>query len=182
MDWNTRGQHRSACNSFFWNTFSWNTVQQDLINFLPLKVSVREIACVNGDVRLCRPTATILCESTSPTREYAKSLRCLDVSATNQSTLALCRNKNIVPIPSQMCVFVDFYPLHGIDLATCISELTHFFICQNNTCIEVHPRFPFGVSRLSEGSLHVGWTRWEVTALFFNSFFLLLWRIPTILT
>ena len=57
--------------------------------------------------------------------------------------------------------FVDFYPLHGIDLATCFGELTHFFICENDTCTEVHPLFPLGVSRLSESSLHVERTRWK---------------------
>ena len=33
-----------ACNFLFWDTFSWYTIQQDSINFLSLKVSVREIA------------------------------------------------------------------------------------------------------------------------------------------
>ena len=65
-----------------------------------------------------------------------------------------------------MCVFVGIDPLHRMDLAACFGELTHFFICQNNTCIEVHPLVPFGASRLSEGCLHIGRAGWEVKVSF----------------
>ena len=65
-----------------------------------------------------------------------------------------------------MCVFVRIDPLHRMDLAACFGELTHFFICQNNICIEVHPLVPFGVSRLSEGCLHIKRARREVKASF----------------
>ena len=82
----------------------------------------------------------------------------------------------LVGIPSQMCVFAHFYPLRGIHLATSFSELSHFFICQNNTCIEAHPHVPFGASRLSESGLHIKRARREVkisfTVLLFEHFLL----------
>ena len=65
-----------------------------------------------------------------------------------------------------MRVFVCINPFHGIDLAACFGELTHFFVCQNNTCIEPHPLVPFGASRLYEGSLHIGRAGREVKVSF----------------
>ena len=54
-----------------------------------------------------------------------------------------------------------------MNLATCFGELTHFFfICPNSTSIEFHPLVPFGASRLSEGSLHIGRAGWEVKVSF----------------
>ena len=44
----------------------------------------------------------------------------------------------------------------------CRSRDSSSDICQNNTCITVHPLFSFGVSRLCEGSLYVGRTRCKV--------------------
>ena len=84
------------------------------------------------------------------------SFRRLEVSTTNQidsctlqeqkrKSLSLCRN-------AFLSVSTDFI---GIDLATCFGELTHFFICQNDTSIEFHALVPFGASRLSEDSLHI---------------------------
>ena len=61
-----------------------------------------------------------------------------------------------------------------MDLATCFSELTRFFVRQNDICIELRPLVTFGASRLSEGSLHIGRARWKVNIhstvllLFFN--------------
>ena len=49
---------------------------------------------------------------------------------------------------------------------TFFGELTHFFICQNHACIELHPLVPLGASRLSEGSVHIGRARWEVKVSF----------------
>ena len=71
-----------------------------------------------------------------------------------------------------------------MDFATCSGELSHFFIRQNNTSIELHP---FGASRLSDGSLHVGRARWTVkvsfNVLLLENFFLVAFaRIPTIFT
>ena len=86
IDGNTRGQHRSTNNSFFWNTFSCNTIQQDSINFLSLKVSVRDIACMNGNMSLCTPTANnIVRIHITSWGVCAKFLGCLEISATNQS-------------------------------------------------------------------------------------------------
>ena len=108
----------------------------------------------------------ILCESTSLAGESARSPSVVSKFRNQSVKSYTCRNRHIVAIPSQMCVFVHFYPLHGIDLATCFGALTHFLISQNNTCMDVQPLFPFGVSRLSEGSLLVGWTRWKVKISF----------------
>ena len=55
---------------------------------------------------------------------------------------------------------------HRIDLATCFSELSHFFIRQNNTCIELHPLVPLDASRLPESGLHIGRARWKVKVSF----------------
>ena len=85
-------------------------------------------------------------------RICGKSFCRLEVSATNQTTLVLCRNGNVIIISSSMRVSVCIDPFHRIDLATCFGESSHFFIRQNNTCIELPPLVPFGASRLSESS------------------------------
>ena len=99
-------------------------------------------------------------------RICAESFCRVKISTNNQSTLVLCRNRNIIVISSQIRVCVCIIPFHRIDLATCFSELSHFFIRQNNTCIEPHPLVPFGASRLSEGCLHFGRAGWEVKVSF----------------
>ena len=99
-------------------------------------------------------------------RICAKSFRRLEVSTTNQSTLVLCKNGDIIATSSQIRVFVCVDPFHRIDLATCFGELLHFFICQNDSSNELQPLFPFGSSRLYEDSLHIGRAGWEVKVSF----------------
>ena len=111
----------------------------------------------------CTPTANdIVRIHIASKRICAKSLRCLEVSASNRSTLILCSHRHIVAIPPQLCIFVHFCSLHGIDLAIGVCELTHLFVLQNITCIETYPLFPLGTSRLSESSLHLRRTRCKV--------------------
>ena len=163
VDGNTWGQNLSACYSFFWDTFRWNTVQQDSINFLPLKASVREIAWVNGDVGLCAPAANdIVRIHIASWRICAESFCRLEICTANQWTLVLFRNRNIIGISSLIRVFVGINTFHRIDLATCFSELSHFFIRQNNTCIKLHPLVPFDASRLCESGLQSGRAEWCV--------------------
>ena len=94
---------------------------------------------------------------------YLENLRgvLLENSTTNQSSLVLCSYRSVIVVSSQIRV-----PFRRVDLAACFGELTHFFICQDNTCIELHPLVPFGASRLSEGSLHIGRAGWEVKSFF----------------
>ena len=115
----------------------------------------------------CTPTANdIVRIHITSWRTCVKSFRRLEVFITNQSTLEICKNRNVIVVSSQIRVFVCINPFHRIDLATCFGELTHFFICQNSTSIDFHPLVPFGASRLSEGSLHIGRAGWEVKVSF----------------
>ena len=118
-------------------------------------------------MRLCAPTANDIVRIHITSGRICAEVLPLSRSFHNQSTLILCKNRNIIVLSSQIRVFfVCIDPFHRIDLAACFGELTHFFICQKNTCIEVHPLFPFGASRLSEDSLHVGRARWKVKVSF----------------
>ena len=76
--------------------------------------------------------------------------------------LCFARTETFSLSPSQTRVFCLCSPFHRIDLADCFGELTHFFIRQNNTSIEVHPLFSLGASRLSESGLQNGRAGWEV--------------------
>ena len=91
-----------ACNSFFWNTFSWNTTLQDSIDFLPLEVSVRKNR-MNEWRRGPVYTANDSVRTHITRRICAKSSCCLEDSTANQSTLVDMRFCLYQPISSDRC-------------------------------------------------------------------------------